>query len=112
MSESKRVLCAAVAALAMLSGCTSYRPTPYYQIRETAFVGLVPGVTTKDQVLERVGVPLIELYFWRLNEEVWEYRYLDGTVTVMLAWLSFDPNGVYKSAFHQLDPAYSGGVKR
>jgi outer membrane protein assembly factor BamE (lipoprotein component of BamABCDE complex) len=110
MGKCMRIGPAVVVALAALAGCaTNYRPTPYWQIHETAFAQLVPGVTTKDQVRDSVGVPLVEYHFWRLNEDVWQYRYLEGVATVMLAWLSFDPNGVFKSGFYQLDPAYTGG---
>jgi hypothetical protein len=108
MAQCKRVW-PAVAALFLLASCASaYSPTPYWKIHETAFVPLVSGATTKDDVRRQVGEPLIEFHFPRLNEDVWEYRYLEGTATVMLAWLSFDPNGVYKSSFHQLDPAFRG----
>jgi hypothetical protein len=93
----------------LLGGCAGYDPTPYWQIKETAFVPLVPGVHTKNDVHRLVGEPLVRFHFARLNEDVWEYRYIEGVFTVKLAWLSFDAtSGAYKSAFHQLDPAYSG----
>jgi hypothetical protein len=99
---------AAVLGLALLEACTAYRPTPAYKIHETNFVPLVPGVHTKEDFRRLVGEPLVEFHFSRLNEDVWEYRYIEGVWTPMLAWISFDPNGVYKSAFYQLDGAYSG----
>jgi hypothetical protein len=101
-----------ILAVFLLGACAAaYQPTPYWKIHEIAFLPLVPGATTKDDVRKQVGVPLLEMHFSRLNEDVWQYRYLEGTATVMLAFLSFDPNGVYKSAFHMLDPAFSGGME-
>jgi hypothetical protein len=90
----------AMAALLSLAACTSYAPTPFWTIRETAFKGLTPGVTTKEDVRKQVGVPLSEMYFPRQEEDVWEYRYLEGTTVVMIAYVYFDSKGVYKHTFH------------
>jgi len=99
----------ASALLVALGACTGYSPTPYQSIHTPAFDGLKPGVTTQSEVRQQVGTPLTETTFRRKNEQVWEYRYLDGTTIVMLAYLHFDPNGVYQYAEHRLDPAYLGG---
>ncbi len=71
----------AIPALFFLAACaTPYSPTPYWTIRDG-----------------------------RLNEDVWEYRYLEGTTIVMLAHVHFDHNGTYTYSFHMLDPAFRGG---
>jgi outer membrane protein assembly factor BamE (lipoprotein component of BamABCDE complex) len=99
----------ASAVLLALAACTGYSPTPYWSIHTPAFANLKPGVTTQAEVRQQVGTPLTETTFRRKNEQVWEYRYLDGTTIVMLADLHFDPNGVFQYAEHRLDPAYHGG---
>jgi len=109
MKISKRVFSASAALLA-LAACTGYHPTPYWSIHTPAFDNLKPGVTTRAEVREQVGTPLSQTTFERKNEEVWEYRYLDGTTIVMLAYVHFDQNGVLKFVEHFLDPAYHGGL--
>ncbi len=110
--------CSASAVLLALTACagfaptSGYSPTPYWTIHTPAFANLKPGVTTKAEVLKRVGVPLTDMTFRRQNDEVLEYRYIDGTTIVMLAYLHFDPSGVFKYAEHRLDPAYHGGLDR
>ena len=99
-----------IAAVLALAGCaTGYNPTPSWQIRETAFAGLKPGTTTKADVLRIVGVPLNEEHFPRQNEDVWEYRYIEGTTLMMLAYVHFNSNGVFTFSEHMLDPAFNGG---
>jgi len=98
------------AAFLALAACTGYSPTPHWKLHTSDFETLKPGVTTKAEVRQQVGIPLTELAFPNRNEEVWEYRYLDGTTIVMLADLHFDPSGVFKYGEQQLDPAYHGGI--
>lgn len=102
-----------VGAAVFLAACAgvSYNPTPFWTIHDSAFKSLKPGVSTKDDVRKLIGaVPLTESHFPRLDEDVWEYRYLEGTTIVMLAYLHFDPNGVLKSYEQRLDPAFTGGM--
>jgi hypothetical protein len=102
----------AVAALIALAACaTGPRPTPYWTIHDTAFKDLKPGVSTEDDVRKQLGVPLTESHFPRKNEDVWEYRYMEGTTRVMLAYVHFDPqSGLLKYTEQYLDPAFHGGV--
>jgi outer membrane protein assembly factor BamE (lipoprotein component of BamABCDE complex) len=102
----------ASAILVALAACAGYSPTPYWSLHTPAFDNLKPGVTTQAEVRKQIGAPLTETTFQRKNEVVWEYRYLDGTTIVMLAYLHFDPNGVFKYAEHMLDPAYQGGMDK
>ena len=107
--------CFVFALSVILAGCagyspsTGYSPTPYWMVKEAAFNNLKPGVTTKDDVLREVGVPQLKSYFPRQGEEVWDYRYLQGTETFMLAYICFDSKGTYKYVSHMLDQAYCGG---
>ena len=111
MKTWQRALSAGTVLLS-LTACTGYSPTPYWSIHTPAFASLKPGVTTKAEVRQQIGTPLTETTFQRKNEEVWEYRYLDGSTIGMLAYLHFDPNGVFKYAEHFLDPAYTGGMDK
>ncbi len=110
--------CFVFTVLVILSGCAGYSPsagyspTPYWMVKETAFNNLKSGATTKDDVLREVGVPLLKSFFPRQAEEVWDYRYLQGTATFMLAYVYFDSKGTYKFSSHMLDPAYYGGADK
>ncbi len=110
--------CSASAVLLSLAACagyaptSGYSPTPYWTIHTPAFANLKPGVTTKAEVRKQVGVPLTETTFPRQGDEVWEYRYIDGTTIVMLAYVHFDSHGVFRYAEQRLDPAFHGGDDR
>lgn len=111
---NKRNSLAAGAAL-LLAACAGMypsgeTPTLYTSIHTEAFAALKPGVSTKNDVRRQIGIPLTESHFPRLNEDVWEYRCLEGTTIVMLADVHFDPNGVFKYYEQRLDPAFTGGV--
>jgi hypothetical protein len=106
-SAAAATLC--LAACAGFAPTSGYHPTPYWTIHTPAFVGLKSGASTKAEVRKQVGVPMSEMNFPRQNEDVWEYRYLDGTTIVMLAYVHFDPNGVFKYYEQFLDPAFSSG---
>jgi hypothetical protein len=105
--------CSAGAVILSLTACAGFAPgsypTPYWTIHTPAFDNLKPGVTTKAEVRKQVGTPLTETIYQRKNEEVWEYRYLDGSTMVMLAYVHFDPSGSFKYLEQRLDPAYHGG---
>jgi hypothetical protein len=113
MNTWKRSLSASAVILS-LTACAGYAPgslpTPYWRIHTPSFDNLKPGVTTKAEVRKQVGTPLTETSFRRKNEDVWEYRYVDGSTIIMLAYVHFDPSGVFKYAEHYLDPAYNGGM--
>lgn len=94
---------------ALVCGCAGYNPTPYWTIKDSAFRSLKPGATTKAEVRNLIGTPLLESSFPRQGEDVWDYRYLDGTI-VMLAYVHFDSRGVVKYYEQRLDPAYHGAM--
>lgn len=102
-----------LALLLSATACaTDYAPTPYWEIRAAAFNDLAPGKTTKEDVRRQIGVPLIESHFPRQDEDVWDYRYLEGSATRMLAYVYFDSNGRYKHMMQQPDPAFYAGGPR
>lgn len=94
----------AMATLLALAACATYAPTPFWTIREAAFRDLKPGVSTREDVRKQIGVPLSEMHFPRQDEDVWEYRYLEGATVTMTAYLYFDSQGVYKNIFHLYVP--------
>ena len=89
MNKSNLLTAAVVLFLTACAGFSpsSYNPTPWWTIHEPAFDALKPGTTTKEDVRKQIGVPMTESHFPRLNEDVWEYRYLEGTTIVMLAYV-------------------------
>jgi len=99
-------------ALLLLSGCaTDPASRPWWSLGEADFRGLQAGVTTQSEVLKRLGTPLQRANFERVGEEVWDYRYLDGT-REMIAWVTFDRQGKYKNYVGQPDPARYSGMDR
>jgi len=103
----KRLLFIAVLA-ALVSGCaTDPEIRPWWTLREANFRDLQQGRTTTAEARKLLGSPLNAVVFPRQGEEVWDYRYPDGTYK-MLAWVYFDAQGVYKYYTTQLDPAYFG----
>ena len=109
MTSSKPWWFALAASLLLASCATGYSPTPYWTIREASFGDLKPGVTTKEEVRKLIGTPLIESHFPRQGDEVWDYRYLQGTTIVMMAYVYFDSKGVFKYSRHMRDPAFYSG---
>jgi len=99
-------------AAILLSACAGWpsgeTPTLYTSIHDSAFKTLKPGVSTKEDVRRQIGIPLTESHFPRTNDDVWEYRYVEGTTVVMLAYVHFDPSGVLTRYEQRLDPAFHG----
>lgn len=90
----------------LLAGCAADPATKtWWTLREADFRQFQPGKTTKADVRTALGKAGLEMTFPRQGEEVWDYRYLDGTM-YMLAWVYFDARGVYKYYTAQPDPAY------
>ncbi len=96
-------------ALFSLTACAGYSPTPFWEIKESAFASLKPGITTKADVRTQIGIPSEEGIYPRQGVETWDYRYLGGTTVRMLAHVYFDSNGIYTYTYQGLDPAYTGG---
>lgn len=98
-------------ALLFMSGCaTDPASTPWRDLKEADFRALKPGATQKDEVAKLLGAPFQRARFESRGEEVWDYRYQDGSMQ-MLAWVFFDLRGKYTHFVGQPDPArYSGST--
>ncbi len=83
------LICAAAAVLAACATQQGVRPK--WTLHESDFAPITPQ-TTKEQVELRVGRPLVTTVFARLEEEVWDYRYMDGVQTYV-AEIHFDMQG-------------------
>jgi len=107
--KKTRMYCAAV--LLLVAGCAADPKFKSWSgIGEADLRALQPGVTTQAEVLKRLGEPQVRSNFERRGEEVWDYRYVEGAME-MLAWVTFDLQGKYKSYASQPDPArYSTGA--
>jgi outer membrane protein assembly factor BamE (lipoprotein component of BamABCDE complex) len=92
-------------SLLALDGCAiDHAGKQWWALQETSFRQLQPGKTTKADVRTLFGSPINAVAFPRQGEEVWDYRFLNGSI-IMLAWVYFDRDGVYKYYTAQPDPA-------
>jgi outer membrane protein assembly factor BamE (lipoprotein component of BamABCDE complex) len=70
------------AAAALLAGCATHQQgRSWWTLNEQSFAGIAPGKTSKQDVERQLGTPLLATVFRNLDEEVWDYRYLNGTRT-------------------------------
>ena len=77
-------------AAALLAGCASYQQgRPYYTLKASDFTPLAGAPTTKADVERMYGRPLTAMTFRRQGEEVWDYRFLNGTF-VYIAEIHFN----------------------
>jgi outer membrane protein assembly factor BamE (lipoprotein component of BamABCDE complex) len=87
---------AAVLASALLAGCAAHRQVrDWWTLSEQSFSGIRPGATDKADVERQVGAPVMVTSFPRQDEEVWDYRYLNGT-REYAAEVHFDAQGKAK----------------
>ncbi len=85
------LLYAAAAAL-VLGGCAAQEGVrPKWTLQASDFAPITPQ-TTKEEVERRVGRPFMTMFFPRLEEEVWDYRYMLG-VRTYVAEIHFDMQG-------------------
>ena len=88
-----KTLFAAVFAAALVAGCAPYHQgRDWWTLGPDTFTGLAPGTTGKADVERLVGQPLLANVFPRQGEEVWDYRYLNGT-RAYVAEIHFDDQG-------------------
>ncbi len=94
-------------ALVLLAGC-AVDPSvkAWWTLTEANFQALQPAKATKADVRAALGKPLAEMSFTGLGEDVWEYRFLNGTM-MMMASVHFDSRGdAYKYYVSEPDPAF------
>ena len=98
--------------LLLISGCaTDPGVKPWWTLREANLRELRPGQSTKEDVIRVLGKPNLRMSFPRQGEEVWDYRYPDYS-HLMLAWVYFDAQSIFKYYTTQPDPAYYSGEDR
>jgi len=68
---------------------------------------LVADSTTREQILEAFGRPALVTRFPNLTEEVWTYRYLDGTREMLNDIHIAAATGVVRTYNLYPDPAYT-----
>ena len=97
MTNAARLV-AVIAAVLAFGGCaTDPGIRPFWTLHDTDFQQLKPGMT-RSEVEKLVGKPILKITFPRLEEEVWEYNFLDVQVR-MKAMAHFDTRGVL--TYHQ-----------
>jgi outer membrane protein assembly factor BamE (lipoprotein component of BamABCDE complex) len=86
-------LFAAGFAAVLLAGCSTYHQgRDWWTVNPQTIASIQPGATSKGDVERQLGRPLLAMNFARQQEEVWDYRYLNGTFTYV-AEMHFDPQG-------------------
>lgn len=96
----------AVASVMLIAGCAGDPAIkPWWTLREADLRQFKPGQTSKQEVRNLLGKPLVEMKFERLGEEVWDYRYLESSTVQMYATVHFDTRGLFKYYFAQPDPS-------
>lgn len=106
MNRFRRLFPALVVLLA-LAGCAADPGVrPRWTLSDADFRQLKPRLT-QAEVEKIVGKPLMKTTFARLEEEVWDYDYLDAQ-TRMRSSVRFDMRGVMKYHTQELDQHYYG----
>ena len=84
------------------------RVTSVYQaLTEARFAKIVPGTTTQDDIRLLFGPPGQTMFFSRMNEEVWSYRYQTGASSNWIFNVNFDAKTrVVRSTGQETDPLF------
>ena len=67
------------------------------------FAKVTPGLT-KDEVRRMLGKPAKMQAYQLKGEEVWDWRYADGTTGVKIFSVTFDSGGTVRGTSAGLDP--------
>lgn len=82
-------------AVVVLGGCASAGwqegMRPWWTINERHIASITPE-STKAEVERILGKPLLVETFSRLGEEVWDYRFLNGSTQAYAAEVHFNMN--------------------
>jgi hypothetical protein len=98
----RSALLCGVAAATVFAACAAPEGVrPKWTLQASDFAPLTPR-TTKEEVERRVGRPFLTMFFPRLEEEVWDYRYMFGVQTYV-AEIHFDMHGQTKYTTHYPD---------
>ncbi len=94
---------------AVIGGCaTDPAVKPWWTIGP-AFNRIQAGRMTKDDVFRELGRPILEVAYPRLAEQVWDYRFADGTM-MMYGSVHFNNQGVVTYFTSEPDPAFYSGL--
>lgn len=92
----------ALAAAALLSACAWQEGVrPKWTLHDTDFAAIKKGAS-EAEVEGLVGKPILTMVFDRLEERVWDYRYMYGVQTY-IAEVHFDMDGQTKYLEHYPD---------
>ena len=85
------------------------RVTSVYQaLTEPRFAKIVPGTTTQDDIRLLFGPPGQTMFFSRMNEEVWSYRYQTGASSNWIFNVNFDAKSrIVRSTGQEIDPLFT-----
>ena len=96
------LLCRVAAAAVLAAACAAPEGVrPKWTLQASDFTPVTPQ-TAKEEVERRVGRPFLTMFFPRLEEEVWDYRYMFGVQTYV-AEIHFDMQGQTKYTTHYPD---------
>lgn len=96
-----RALAALLAAAVLTAGAAQEAVRPKWKLHKTDFATIKPGAS-EAHVVRLVGRPMLKTVFKRLNEKVWDYRYMYG-VDTYVAEIHFDMRGRVKRLEHYPD---------
>ena len=95
------------AFLGLLAACAiDPAVIPWWTLRDESFIPIKPGISQAD-VQNLLGKSILEMSFPRLNEDVWDYRFLHGTTQIYITEFHFDEQGMVKYFTQHPDPAYT-----
>ncbi len=106
MNRLPRLFPMLVVLLALAACAANPGVRPRWTLSDADFRQLKPGMTPAE-VEKIVGKPLLKSTFARLDEEVWDYDYLD-TQTRMRSSVHFTMQGAMKYQTQELDQHYYG----
>src|SRR5262245_58164071 len=79
----------------------------YQALTIEQFAQIVPGTTTQDDIRLLLGPPGQTMFFSRMNEEVWSYRYQSGWSSNWIFNVNFDAKTrIVRSTGQEVDPLF------
>ena len=79
----------------------------YQALTVEQFAKIRPGTTTQDDIRLLLGPPNETMFFRRMNEEVWSYRYQSGASSNWIYNVNFDAKTkVVRSTGQEIDPLF------
>jgi hypothetical protein len=79
----------------------------YQALTFERFAKIVPGTTTQDDIRLLFGRPGQTMFFSRMDEEVWSYRYQSGASSNWIFNVNFDAKSrLVRSTGQEIDPLF------